>query len=134
MFLEELSRFQSNSVTIPMYIDTGKMFIQLGTGVLALTVLFRENILGETGKVRLTKLLSFSWASLLLSMGAAALYQYRAVKFLESLSPYPGRVTPFDRLTELAVLYAVMLVMFFLGTLLFILSAGQSAASSRKPA
>lgn len=133
MAVEELSRFAANAVTIPMYIDTTKTFIQLATSLLGVSVVFREKIAGGTAATRLCRTLVVSWASLLLSVAAGALYQYRAVKFLESLSKAPGRTTLFDRLfSPPAILYAGMLVFFFVGAMFFVLAAWQGFTQERQ--
>jgi hypothetical protein len=121
----ELTRFGANSVTIPLYIETAKNFLQLSTGLLALSVIFREKVLGENGPSYVSPALVSSWVCLLLSIGAGALYQYRAVKLLESFSPFAAKQTLFDAWFKAHVLYASMLVAFFLGAVLF------AAAASR---
>ena len=37
---------------MPLYIDTAKMFGQLAIGALAVSVVFREKVLGEVGNAR----------------------------------------------------------------------------------
>jgi hypothetical protein len=133
MAVEELTRFAANKVTIPMYIDTTKTFIQLATSLLGLSVVFREKIVGGAAAARVSRTLVASWAFLLLSVAAGALYQYRAVKFLESLSAAPGGTTLFDRLfSPPAVLYAAMLIFFFVGATFVALAAWQGLTEGQQ--
>lgn len=130
MLVDTSTLFEAKGTIMSMYIDTAKTFIQLATSLLAITILFREKVLHEINKIRVTVPLASCWIVLLLSIGAGALYQYRAVKYLDRFSPSPGSITVFDRLVKLDVLYAVMLITFFLGALLFVVAAWQGLASS----
>ena len=38
--------------TMPLYVDASKSYAQMAGAAIALTVTFREKILGETGKMR----------------------------------------------------------------------------------
>jgi len=119
-----MDRFEANVITIPLYLDTAKTFIQLATGCLLLTVALREKVLGDRRGFRPGLFLIMSWFFLLSSILSGGLYQYRSVRFLESISPAPGRQTWFDRLFENpGILYGMMLGTFVLGASFFTLSA-----------
>jgi hypothetical protein len=65
-----------------------------------------------------------SWFFYLLVLASSALYQYFAVKFLDSFSRFPGTPGIIKRLTENpGWLYGGMLACFFLGSLFLVIAA-----------
>ena len=124
---------------MPAYIDTAKTFGQLAVGALVLSVAFREKILGETGRKFVTLMMAGSWLLFLVSIGASALYQYLAVKFMIYLLATPDQLKGVKDIWDYApflapaYIYAVMLVSFFLGALLLVLGAAQQLFGARTP-
>ena len=102
-------------------------------GALALAVAFKEKVLGQHGKTRPTILLASSWFCLLTTIGAAAWYQYVAVKLIAvNLQAVAERIEPWDvplgfPLTHgwlwPGLAYGAMVISFFLGAVLFIVSS-----------
>ncbi len=119
-----MTRFEVNQVIMPLYIDSAQMYLQLSIGALALTIIFKEKILGEEDGIKVEWSLIVSWFLFLLTIGASALYQYLAVKFLDSVSEAPGRIQYFESLVRSpGKIYGIMLVSFFSAAVLFVLNA-----------
>lgn len=101
---------------MPAYIDGAKTFIQLSIGAIALSVAFKEKILGErTGFVN--GMLAASWVLLLLAMGSGALYLWvgaRVVNTWETGAP----MAPIGG----AWVYGTMLVTFYAGSVLLVMA------------
>jgi hypothetical protein len=105
-----------------MYSENAKSYIQISMACLVVPITFYRQFLGKNpnDKIELDTWLIFSWIFLLLSIGLGLLYQYFAIKRVETrveklkpryLDKYPGRV------------YAALLVTFYLGVLFFVISA-----------
>ncbi|MCK4622066.1 MAG: hypothetical protein KAT62_07600 [Desulfuromonadales bacterium] len=95
-----MTRFEVNQVIMPLYIDSAQMYLQLSIGALALTIIFKEKILGEKNGIKVELYLIVSWFLFLLTIGSSAFYQYLAVKFLDSVSDVPGRIQYFESLVR----------------------------------
>lgn len=68
---------------IPMYVDSAKTYSELSIGALALTIAFKEKVLGESGRMRKNTVLVTSWLCFLIAIAASAYYQWVAVRLLE---------------------------------------------------
>jgi len=112
---------------MPLYIDSARAFAQLSAGALALTIAFKEKVLGEIGRMRINVLLITSWLCFLVAIGASAYYQWVAVRLIEqSLHDLAGDETLHFPLTVAwmwpGYAYGVMVIFFFVGSLLLILA------------
>ena len=95
MQCESMSYYTLYKEIMPLYLDGAKTSINLSSGALGLTVVFREKIIGSQPGSRVSSLTPTSWFLFLLTIGASALYQYMAVKFLVFMSGLPGPPQPF---------------------------------------
>ncbi len=119
-----VDRFEVNQTIIPLYMESAQTFLELGIAALALTVIFREKILGEIVVKRVPVPLLISWLSFLVAIGASGFYQYLAVKFLDHLSGTGGNIKYFKSLVLApGRVYGVMLVSFFTGALFLVWSS-----------
>ena len=82
----EMMRWIVNKEIIPLYIDTAKSFLNVSSAALGLTIVFREKVVGVQLNSKVGLLMISSWLFYLLTIGASVLYQYLAVKFLDSVS------------------------------------------------
>lgn len=117
--------FEHERAVMGLFIDNAKMYMQLSTGVLALSVTFPEKVLRET--LPLTWCTVLSWLLLLIAIGSGAVYQYLAVHFVQSKSTLiirsRGVLMPKWLVQHPWPLYGVMLFSFFIGVILFIAGA-----------
>lgn len=121
-----MTRFEVNSVIIPLYVTSAQVFLQLSIGALVLSITFREKVLGEKGPISVGILLVSSWLCYLLAIGASAFYQYLAIKFLDSVSDHPANIDYFEPLVRApSKVYGIMLVFFFLGSVLLVVSSAK---------
>ena len=121
-----MTRFEVNSVIIPLYVTSAQVFLQLSIGALVLSITFREKVLGEKGPISVGILLVLSWLCYLLAIGASAFYQYLAIKFLDSVSDHPANIDYFEPLVRApSKVYGIMLVYFFLGSGLLVVSSAK---------
>ncbi len=128
-----MTRFEVNSVIIPLYVDSAQVFLQLSIGALALSIIFREKMLGDEGPMSVGILLVSSWVCYLLTIGASAFYQYLAIKFLDSVSDHPANIEYFEPLVRApSKVYGIMLVFFFLGSGLLVVSSAKELFRRRK--
>lgn len=69
-----------------MYIASAKSYVQLSSGALVLTVVFQRQVLGlgEGIGIPRTGWLTATWVCFLAAMLFSAIYQYFAVRYLES--------------------------------------------------
>jgi hypothetical protein len=121
--------FAENKEILALYIDTAKTFSNLGAGALGLTITLRNYIFDSRVHGDITSPMIASWFCYLVAIFASALYQYFAVRFLDSFSRSPdptGWCKLFER--NPGWMYAVMLVFFFLGSGLVIVAAGDLLA------
>jgi hypothetical protein len=120
----ELIRYAVDKDVMPLYLDTAKTYMNLSSGALALTIVFREKIVGSQPGSRVSVFLLFSWVSFLVTIGASAFYQYLAVKFLDSVSGAPGPIQYFEYLVRRpGKVYGFMLVAFFLSACLLVFAS-----------
>ena len=120
----EIIRYVVNKDIMPLYIDTAKSYMNLGSGALALTITFREKIIGSSPGDKVGRFMILSWIFFLLAIGSSALYQYFAVKFLDSVSCFPGTIQMFEYLvSNPGKIYFAMLFTFYLGAVFLVITA-----------
>ena len=125
-------QFIVNKEIMPLYLDSAKTFMSLSTGALGLTVAFREKIIGAQPGSRVSALMLVSWLLFLLTIGSSAFYQYLGVKFLDSVSCYPGKIQYFEDLVRNpGRVYGCMLVFFFLGAVFFVVASWRQLRARR---
>jgi hypothetical protein len=128
-----MTRFQVDQIIIPLYIESAQVYLQLSIGALALSIIFREKVLGEQGPMSVGILLMISWLCFLLTIGASAFYQYLAIKFLDSVSEHPARIQYWEALVRSpGKVYGAMLVLFFLGSAFLVASSAKQLLFRRK--
>jgi len=118
----EAALFEVAKVIMPLYIECSQQYIQLSIGAMALSVIFKEKILGEEGQKKVSIMLAASWALYLLSIGAGLLYQNVAIKNMLNMSNYPVGATVIGP----DLLYGFMSLFFFSGSVLLIFASGKS--------
>lgn len=106
-----------------MFCDNAKTYIQLSGAALALTLTFAREILHvPPGQNIADRFMIVMWACFLVTIISGAFYQYLAVKYLE------GEDSRVSGMTEVVhgwewlapgVMYGVMLVAFYAGTIIF---------------
>jgi hypothetical protein len=120
-------QFTENKVVVTLYIDSSKTFMNLSTGALALTVTFQDKIVGRHLGDPVSWLMVVSWVFYLVTIGSSALYQYFAVKFLDSFSSVPGASGMLKQVERNpGWIYGAMLVLFFLGSLFLFIAAARA--------
>lgn len=120
----EIIRYVVNKDIMPLYIDTAKTYMNLSAGALALTITFREKVIGSNPGDDVGRFMIASWVFFLLAIGSSSAYQYFAVKFLDSISCSPGSIQIFEHLVRNpGNVYFVMLLMFCLGAIFLVISA-----------
>lgn len=120
-------------LVMPMYIESARNYAQLAVGALAISVAFREKVLGHGGPMRPTTLLIVSWISLLVSIASSAWYQYVAIKLIHMLTyGIATGVDPYDLPQEFPLTigwlwpgnaYGLMVAAFFLGAMFLVLAS-----------
>lgn len=122
MACEEI-RYLVNLDIIPLYIDSAKTFMALSTGALGLTIAFREKIVGAKPGTKVGIPMQLSWLFFLLTGSLSAFYQYLGVKFLDSVSCFPGSIQYFEYLVRNpGKVYAAMLLSFVLASIFLFFS------------
>ena len=118
--------FEQHRIIIQMYIDSAKTYAQLSVGALALSIGFMERVMGDKPKLPTSRVLICSWACFLTSIGAGALYQYCAVKYLDVLADGAQNISANLRYfaERPGTLYGTMLVTFCLGAILLTVAVG----------
>jgi hypothetical protein len=125
-------RYVVNKEIIPLYLDSAKTFMSLSSGALALTVIFREKVIGSKPGTRVGHLMIASWLLFLLAIGSSASYQYFGTKFLDSVSCCPGPIQHFESLVRNpGRVYGCMLVFFFAGSALLVAAAWKQLKEHR---
>jgi hypothetical protein len=117
--------------TMKAYIDTTKTFIQLSSGGLVLPLAIRTQFLElfhthSTFAPATLVLACASWLCFLVAIGAGALFQYAAVKFVEyeaspSTTHVPRVLNYLVREKGPGVAYGIMISAFYLGAILVVL-------------
>ena len=119
-----MTRYEVNLDIIPLYLESARTYLQLSIAMLGLTVAFREKIFGEGTLPRVNVSTVLCWGTLLLSIRFNALYQYAAVHFLDAQSVHPGKTfLPSWLVSSPGRAYGAMVVLFYLGSLLFVVPA-----------
>lgn len=117
-------RYAVDKDVIAMYVDTAKTYMNLSSGALGLTIVFREKIVGAVPGSRVGTLLVASWVSFLVTIVSSAIYQYFAVKFLDSVSCAPARIQFAAFLvSNPGKIYGVMLLAFFVSAVLLVVAS-----------
>jgi hypothetical protein len=118
--------------SVGLFVDNAKIYIQLATGALLLSVTFSKGLTGQTGLPMNEFYLWVPWLCWLIAILAGATYQYCAAKYLEALelrngSLYYGRAEAFVLLRHWVSnpyqLYAALMVFFYGGTVWFAVAA-----------
>jgi hypothetical protein len=120
--------FEQEKAIMTLYVDSAKTYVQLSTGVLALSITFIEKVLGGPLPIRNPRwLLLGSWIAFLIAIGGGALYQYVAVKYLDAKSDAPGApgMLPHRLVDEPGIVYGVMVVAFYVGAVSLVAAAMQ---------
>ena len=114
--------FDQEKSIMTLYIDNAKNYVQLSTGTLMLSVTFMEKVIGASMNRHPDPCLLLAWAALLLAVLCGALYQYLAVKYLDSLTDKPGSkgIVPCVLINNPGYVYGVMFILFFVGVLLIV--------------
>jgi len=119
-----MGEFEVDKIIIPLYIDSAKTYLQLSIGALALSVVFREKILGERATKQIGIALLISWLFFLLAIGASALYQYLAIKHLDRASSFHGITGYLEYfVASPGKVYGMMLIFFFAGSVFLVVSS-----------
>jgi hypothetical protein len=113
---------------MPLYIDTAKTYAQLSVGALALTIVFKEKVLGEVGRLRINVLLVASWLCFLIAIAASAYYQWVAVRLIQYyMNQSVGDDTLYFPLSVPwlwpGYAYGVMVAAFFVAAMLLVLTS-----------
>jgi hypothetical protein len=122
----DINKFNQNESIMKLFIDNAKTYIQLSTGAIVFSVTFIEKIVRPETKPAITKdfFLIFSWVAFLIAIGFGAYYQYLAVKYLEFMSSSGGAEIKLPKwLTDPGRTYFIMMVAFYLGAILFTITA-----------
>ncbi len=114
---------ESVQLLIPMYIDSAKTYLELSVGALALTIVFREKVMGDVDQIKVNLTIAISWFLFLIAIGASAYYQWVAVKLVEyhvlGVKQFPLTISwLWPRYA-----YGLMVCGFFLGASLVVLSS-----------
>jgi hypothetical protein len=117
-------QFVVDKEIIPLYLDSAKTFMHLSSGALALTISFREKVIGSHPGTGIGRSLLGSWFSFLLCIAASALYQYFGIEYLDHVSPRPGATPALEFfVTNPGYVYGTMLVFFLVGAVLLVISS-----------
>ena len=127
-----MTLFEVGSVIMPLYIESAQQYLQLSIGALALSIAFKEKVLGEEGQKNVSFILAASWVLYLFTIGASSLYQYAAVKDLRYVSEYPGDITFLQRIIGPSELFGFMLFFFFFASTLLIVASGMALFKHKK--
>jgi hypothetical protein len=123
-----MDNLQYAKEVMPLYIESAKTFAQTSSAALALTIIFKEKILGVSGCVRTSAYLVGTWAAFLLSVGTSVLYQWMAVRWIIALRNDPNTSNlpayPIGWLSP-HLIYGAMVTTFYAGALLFVISAAR---------
>ncbi len=114
-----------NKEVMPLYIETAKTFASLSSGALALTIVFYEKIVGVKPGRRVNQAMVTSWFLYLLTIATSALYQYLAVRFLDSVSCAPAVIIEYFKplISSPGIVYGAMLFFFFAASTLLLIAA-----------
>jgi hypothetical protein len=61
---------------MPLWIDGAKTFAATASAALGLTIVFKEKVIGNSGRMKTSAYLIGSWLSYLLCIGTSILYQW----------------------------------------------------------
>jgi hypothetical protein len=123
--------------TMPLFIETAKTYAQLSAGALALTITFREKVLGESGRMAMNAWLVASWIGYLVSIGACALYQWVAVRWIEmryeaTFGIIDSRFPLRSYLLNPGKVYGLMIFFFFVASTLLVFSSAKQLLGVRR--
>lgn len=114
---------------MPLWIDGAKTFAATASAALGLTIIFKEKVLGNSGRMQSSRYLVSSWGSYLLCIGASVTYQWMAVHWIIALrdDPYTWNrppYYPFPHVSPHAV-FGLMMACFFMGSLFLVVASIQ---------
>lgn len=119
--------FEMEQKIMPLFIDNAKTYTQIASAALALTITFVRDVLGvkSDDPIRPDCWLVTAWILFLIAIGSGVYYQYLGVKFLEWKSGIERshRSWPLYLIKHPWPVYAVMLLGFYFGMVLFAVSA-----------
>lgn len=119
---------------LPLFIDSAKGFSQMAIAALALTIVFKEKVLGAPGPMKVSGLLIASWSCFLVTIGTAITYQWLAIRLISLKNRYEPEYFP---LTHHSVwpgnIYGVMLISFFVGAILLVTTSALQLSAKTKP-
>ncbi len=120
--------FDQEKAIMTLYVDSAKTYVQLCTGVLALSVTFVKEIFGGHLPIGNPQgLLLGSWIAFLIAIGGGALYQYAAIKHLDGKSDEPGAIGLWPKwlVDEPGIVYGIMVVAFYVGAISLVVAVMQ---------
>jgi hypothetical protein len=131
--------FSREAQVMSMYIDNAKTYVQLSGAALALSITFVRDVVGTAKEASVSLkgwsggLLIASWAGFLAAICAGALYQFLAVRYIETKSDLPDSepektAGPLGRWLSARIespgdIYDVMILLFYAAAILFTVSA-----------
>ena len=109
---------------MPLWIDGAKTFAATASAALGLTIVFKEKVLGNSGRMKTGSSLLASWLAYLGCIGTSVVYQWMAVHWIIALRDDPSTSVrpeyyPFPWLAPHDV-FGIMVAFFFLGSFLLI--------------
>jgi hypothetical protein len=114
---DALPTFDRQHKIMQMFSDNAKTYVQLSSAALAVTLTFTREVLHLSADMAASKPLIVMWCCFVLAILAGAFYQFLAVKYLERTLTWE-----YDKTWEWlnpGSIYAVMLLSFYSGTILF---------------
>ncbi len=118
----DTDNFNQYESIMKLFIDNAKTYVQLSTGMLALSITFIEKVFKPP--ITYDLFLIGSWIAFLIAIGFGAYYQYLAVKVLEGVSlTGSAKIILPSWLKDPSVIYFIMMVTFYLGIVLFTIAA-----------
>ena len=119
--------FAMEEKIMPLFIENAKTYTQIASAALALTITFVRDVLGVKSDepIQPDRWLVAAWILFLVAIGSGMYYQYLGVKFLEWKSGIvrSHRSWPVYLIKHPWPVYAVMLLSFYTGMILFAVSA-----------
>jgi hypothetical protein len=123
---------------MPLWIDSAKTFAATASAALGLTVVFKDKVLGNSGRMRTSSFLLASWAFYILTIGTSIFYQWMAVHWIIALREAPDTSSrpeyyPFTWLGP-HVIYGTMMICFFVGSIVLVIASAQELKRPDPPA
>ena len=136
-FKTSVDNMQYAKDVMPLWIDGAKTFAATSSAALGLTIVFKEKVLGNSGRMRTNSILIGSWVSYFSCVGCSVLYQWMAVHWIISLRANPDihdrpPYYPFSW-SGPHYIYGLMMILFVLGSLLLVISAAEELKHKEEP-